>query len=151
MIRIICYLFSFTFLFSCSEKPEKSRYDPDSGTVGLPKNDKGFIRLMDSAQKHLPEFIHFLTENFKDTNYYYILKSAYKDAENTEHMWSYPIGITGDTVTCILIDSAYTLTNIKKGDTTQNLKTSIEDWAIFDTHGKVLKGNFSEKYLKGEE
>jgi len=66
-------------------------------------------------------------------------------------MWSYPIPLNQDTLTCVLIDSAYQLTNFKKGDTTMILQKTIEDWAIYNSKMELIKGSFSEKYLKGKE
>jgi len=144
--------FGLIFFSACGDHKKDDRViDKENGITGLKKNDPTFLRLMDTAQKYLPDFIASFQKHKGDTNYYYTIKSDYEENETHEHMWSSPVSITGNTIKCVFIDSAYELHNIKTGDTITMKLTDVEDWTIYDYSNRTKMGYFSEKYLKGQE
>lgn len=153
VLKKLSFLPVLILLFaSCQQKQKDKRIiDKEKNITGLPTNDKRFLELKDTAQKHMAEFIEAFQKNRRDTNYYFIIKSDYVENETHEHMWASPIAFRNGLFKCIFTDSAYNITNIYPGDTVVVMTKDIEDWVIFDNYTKTKKGSFSEKYLNGEE
>ena len=150
--KLLFFPLFILFFTSCEQKQKDKRIiDKEKNITGLPTNDKRFLELKDTAQKHIAEFIEAFQKNRNDTNYYFIIKSDYVENETHEHMWASPIGYRNGLFKCIFTDSAYNLTNVYPGDTVVVMSKDIEDWVIFDNYKGTKKGSFSEKYLKGEE
>ncbi len=120
-------------------------------SVKLEKNDKEFLRLKDSAQKHLPEFLDLLKKHGSDLdNYRFVVKSEFVEKEEHEHMWSQVVGYNNEILKGVFIDSAFTLKDIKTGDTVSIKKASVEDWAVFQGQERIA-GDFSDKYLNSKK
>lgn len=65
-------------------------------------------------------------------------------------MWAQVLDFNKGVFTCIFSDSAYNISNVKRGDTIFIKKADVEDWIIFDYYNQTKSGHFSEKFLKGE-
>lgn len=119
-------------------------------SVNLKKDDKEFLRLKDTAQKHIPEFLDLLKKHGADyENYRFVVKSDFVEDTDHEHMWSQIVGYSNNIFKAIFIDSPFKLKNIKNGDKIAIKKTNVEDWAVF-RNNEGIAGDFSEKYLKSK-
>jgi uncharacterized protein YegJ (DUF2314 family) len=122
--------------------PKKNR-----AAVKLERDDAKFLALKKIAQAQLVIFIDSLKKYKNNDNYHFVIKSDLGDGVNHEHMWTaifeYKNGVFGG----LLIDSAFVLKNIKKGDKVFISKGNVEDWVIYDSIHKKQTGYFSEKYL----
>lgn len=120
-------------------------------SVGLHKDDATFLRLKDTAQKHLPQFLAILKEHGADyENYRCVVKSDFVEGDSHEHMWSQIVGYSNGAFKAIFIDSPFTLKNMKTGDKLIIKKENVEDWAVFKNN-KEIAGDFSEKYLNSKD
>lgn len=119
-------------------------------SVNLKKDDKEFLRLKDTAQKHIPEFLDLLKKHGADyENYRFVVKSDFVEDTDHEHMWSQIVGYSNNIFKAIFIDSPFKLKNIKNGDKIAIKKTNVEDWAVFRNNERIA-GDFSEKYLNSK-
>lgn len=118
--------------------------------VKLEQQDATFLAFKKIAQAQLGEFIDSLSKHNNDENYHFIIKSDLSDGLNHEHMWTaifkYDHGVFGG----LLVDSAFKLKNIKKGDKIFIRQENVEDWIIYDAIHKKQTGYFSEKYLQSK-
>ncbi|MFN8290959.1 MAG: DUF2314 domain-containing protein [Chitinophagaceae bacterium] len=144
-------LVTVTFFAACKEKKHERTIDKEKGITNLEKDDPEFLRLKDTAQKYLPEFITSLKEHAADTNYLYMIKSDYTQESVHEHMWSAPFRAGNSRFSALFSDSAYDITNVRPGDTVEVKFTDVEDWFIIDKVNGTRRGYFSQKYLTGEE
>ncbi|WP_177183911.1 DUF2314 domain-containing protein [Mucilaginibacter sp. OK283] len=119
-------------------------------SVRLKKDDAEFLKLKDTAQKHMPEFLDMLKEHGADyNNYRFIVKSDFVEDTNHEHMWSQIVGYSNGVFRAVFIDSPFNLKKIKNGDKIAIKKTNVEDWAVFRNNERIA-GDFSEKYLNSK-
>ncbi|MGG9964324.1 DUF2314 domain-containing protein [Ferruginibacter sp. SUN106] len=138
-------------LLAASCKPKDQRIvDHEKHITTLPAGDAKFLALKDTAQKYMDEFITGFKINGHNDNYAFTIKSNYSDKEINEHMWSAPIAFTNGVFTCVFVDSAYNVQNVKTGDTVRVNQKDIEDWTIYNYSDNTQRGYFSEKYLRGE-
>ncbi|HEY9003083.1 MAG TPA: DUF2314 domain-containing protein [Mucilaginibacter sp.] len=83
----------------------------------MEKEDQTFLRLKDTAQKHLSTFINELARHGKDYHKIrFIVKSDFVQNGSHEHMWSRIFEYKNGVFTGVFIDSAFTVKNIKMGD-----------------------------------
>jgi len=115
--------------------------------VKLEKDDAKLLALKSMAQAQLGEFVDSLTKYKNDDNYRFIIKSDFHDGVNHEHMWTAIFKYTHGVFGGLLLDSAFVLKNIRKGDKVFIKKEDVEDWVIYDSIHKTQIGYFSEKYL----
>jgi uncharacterized protein YegJ (DUF2314 family) len=119
-------------------------------SVALAANDREFLRLKDTAQKHMPEFLALLKKYGADyDNYRFIVKSDFVDAQEHEHMWSQIVGYSNGVFKAVFIDSPFAVKNIKNGDKITIKNANVEDWAVFKNN-EFISGDFSEKYLSSK-
>lgn len=133
---------------ACKSKDEKTA---NYTAVNLSKDDRTFLMLKDSAQLHLHEFTGSLqTHGLDDKNYLFIVKSDFVDGDIHEHMWS-KVNLLSDTLLKgSLIDSPFTVKNIKTNQKVSVGLHRVEDWVIYDKlHHKKL-GDYSSKYLESK-
>ncbi len=121
-------------------------------SVHLDKDDKIFLALKDTAQKHLPLFISNLNKYGKDyKTYRFVVKSDFVQNGNHEHMWSRIFQYKDGVFKGVFIDSAFTVKDIKMGDRVVIKKEAIEDWSIDNAITGKSEGGFSIKYLESKE
>jgi hypothetical protein len=73
----LALLTGYFFVSSCSERKPKRQINEETGVTGLERNDPTFLRLIDTAQKYMPEFIASFRDHTGDTIFIKI-----KDAED---------------------------------------------------------------------
>jgi uncharacterized protein YegJ (DUF2314 family) len=117
--------------------------------VALKKQDKTFLALLDTAQKHIPEFIHSLES--KQKGYRFLIKSDFVENGEHEHMWSEIAEYKDGRFIGIFIDSPFDLKNIKTGDKVNIAKGAVEDWTIFNEKDEQVAGGFSDRYLNSKK
>lgn len=126
--------------------------DIQYSAVELSKEDKVFLALKDTAQKHLQMFIDNLNAHGRDSkNYQFAVKSDFVQNGNHEHMWSRIYEYKNGVFKGVFIDSAFTVKNIRKGDNVNINRNKIEDWLIHDAINNKSTGGFSMKYLESKE
>jgi uncharacterized protein YegJ (DUF2314 family) len=150
-MKIVLYAVCSIILLAASCKPKDQRIvDREKHITGLPPGDAKFLALKDTAQKYITGFITSFNTNGHNENYAFTIKSNYADKDINEHMWSSPIQFTNGVFTCIFVDSAYNVHNVKTGDTVRINQKDIEDWVIYNYSDSTKTGYFSEQYLRGE-
>ena len=129
-----------------------SKKEGDFAMVNLAEDDKTFLALKDTAQKHIPEFANSLKLHGSDTaNYTFIAKSDFEENGTHEHMWSRLYTIDNNVLKGELIDSAFNLKRIKLYDKVEIKLKEVEDWIVYDNVHKQKLGGYSEKYLEGKQ
>src|SRR5215216_8176149 len=77
-------------------------------SVELKKDDKEFLRLKDTALKHMPEFLSLLKQHGADyDNYRFVVKSDFVEGTDHEHMWSQIVGYSNNIFKAVFIDSPF--------------------------------------------
>jgi uncharacterized protein YegJ (DUF2314 family) len=121
-------------------------------SVELIKNDKIFLALKDTAQKHLQIFIDNLNKHGHDgKNYQFDVKSDFVQNGNHEHMWSRVYEYKNGVFKGVFIDSAFTVKSIRMGDKVTINRNKIEDWSIYDAIRDKTTGEFSARYLDSQK
>lgn len=147
-ILLVLLMFMASGAFCQQTKVEN---DVEYRAVSLEADDRRFLALKDTAQKHMPEFMDNLKKHGADyPNYNFVVKSDFVDGDQHEHMWSQIVGYSNGVFKAIFIDSPFSLKNIKTGDKVSIKKGDVEDWLIYDKKNKPLAGGFSKKYLNSK-
>ncbi|MFI5162326.1 MAG: DUF2314 domain-containing protein [Sphingobacteriales bacterium] len=121
-------------------------------SVELKAEDKTFLVLKDTAQKHLQEFIDGINKHGNDVNNYrFAVKSDFVQDGHHEHMWSMIRTYKNGVFKGIFIDSAFIVKNIKMGDKVTINRSKIEDWSIENIPTGKIMGQFSIKYLESKK
>ena len=121
-------------------------------SVELAKDDKIFLALKDTAQKHLSIFIDNLKKHgHENKSYWFAVKSDFFQNGNHEHMWSTIFEYKNDIFKGVFIDSAFTVKNIRMGDKVMIDRNKIEDWLIYNAIEDKTMGDFSKKYLDSKK
>jgi uncharacterized protein YegJ (DUF2314 family) len=121
-------------------------------SVHLDKDNKIFLALKDTSQKHLTLFISNLNKYGKDyKTYRFVVKSDFVQNGNHEHMWSRIFQYKDWVFKGVFIDSAFTVKTIKMGDRVSIKKAEIEDWTIDNALTRKSLGGFSIKFLESKE
>jgi uncharacterized protein YegJ (DUF2314 family) len=147
------YLFLLGTLFITVSVIGQTKIDKNVKYEAIPlkKNDAGFLRLMDTAQKHMPQLLDLLKKHGADfANYRFVVKSDFAEGDEHEHMWSQIIGYANGSFKAIFIDSPFTVKNVKNGDRVTIKKETVEDWAAFKNNTRIA-GDFSDKYLNSKQ
>jgi uncharacterized protein YegJ (DUF2314 family) len=144
---LICFL--FTLKANCQTAINDSM---EYASVDLVKDDKVFLALKDTAQKHLARFISKLSQHGREfKSYRFLVKSDFVQNDHHEHMWSRVFEYKDGVFNGVFIDSAFTVRNIKMGDKVLIKRNGIEDRAINKVgNNAAIDGGFSEKYLKNK-
>lgn len=151
MKRYILILFYTCVVFKAAAQTVRND-SMEYSSVKLEKDDKVFLALKDTAQKHLQVFINDLNKHGKDgKNYRFGIKSDFVQNGKHEHMWSRIYEYKNGVFKGVFIDSAFTVKNIKMGDKVAINRTAIEDWAIDNLINGETLGNFSDKYLESKK
>jgi len=121
-------------------------------SVSLSKEDKIFLALKDTAQKHLQVFIESVNKHGHDfRNYEFHVKSDFVQNGLHEHMWSKVYEYKDGVFKGVFIDSAFTVKNVKMGDKVMIRRGLVEDWSIHDVVSNKTTGQFSMKYLDSKK
>lgn len=144
---ILATFLSIWILAAAAQESVVAHSKRNPTAVKLEKEDAKFLALKKIAQARLGEFIDSLSKHKNDDNYHFIIKSDLSDGVNHEHMWTAIFKYDDRVFGGLLVDSAFILKNIKKGDKVFIRKENVEDWIIYDAIHKKQIGYFSEKYL----
>ncbi len=120
----------------------------NEGIFYLESNDTRILRAKEEAQNEIDYFINSLNAN---SHYTYGIKTPFEEQENAEHMWVFIDSYSDGKFYGELASQPEVVTNYKEGDKVIILKGDVEDWAILDEKGQVIKGDFLDKILEGTE
>jgi len=151
-MRMKSYLLFVLLVAAFQACKSSSKKEGDFAIVNLKRDDKTFLVLKDTAQKHITQFTDSLKQHGSDTaNYTFIAKSDFEENGTHEHMWSRLYTINNDVLKGELIDSAFNLKRIKVYDKVEIKLKEVEDWVIYDNAHKQKLGGYSEKYLDSKQ
>ncbi|HTK18277.1 MAG TPA: DUF2314 domain-containing protein [Mucilaginibacter sp.] len=152
MKKTLIALFFITTCYSIAHSQTVRKNNIEYSSVKLSKDDKIFLALKDTAQKHMQEFIQSLNKHGHDVrNYEFHVKSDFVQNGNHEHMWSRVYEYQNGVFKGIFIDSAFTVKNVKMGDKVTIKKNEVEDWSIHDELTNKTIGQFSIRYLDSKK
>lgn len=110
-------------------------------------NDPEVLKANATARRRLPEFVKaFQSKAGQGFN----VKIAFRDGEDTEHMWVKVSKIDGATISGSLNSDPIQVKNIKAGDPVSLNQSQVEDWTYTDRAGK-RQGLFCLPALRNKE
>jgi uncharacterized protein YegJ (DUF2314 family) len=146
---LLILMITIAAMESC-KSPEKK--EKNYAIVNLSKDDRMFLALKDTAQKHISEFTDSLKRHGSDEeNYRFIVKSDFAENGIHEHMWSQVSSLKGGRLQGMLVDSPFNIKKMKTYDKVNVILNDVEDWVIYDKPHQRKIGDYSTRYLESKQ
>ena len=142
-IRLL--LIIMIFLSACSSQQRSKNWDKENVKL-VNKSDSSYISAIQSAQKHLPEFIILLKER-ETNNYKFNISADYTQEGHTEQLWFMVDSFVDNKFYVKLNNVPLHFKNLKLNDKLEIQQERVKDWLVSKNH-KVIAGNFAKANYK---
>jgi uncharacterized protein YegJ (DUF2314 family) len=144
MSKISTLLIIMILLSACSSQNRSKKWDRENVKL-VDKSDSSYINAVQSAQKHLPEFIILLKER-EINNYKFNISANYTEEGHTEQLWFMADSFKDNIFYVKLNNVPLHFKKLKLNDKLEIHQDRVKDWLVSKNH-KVIAGNFAKADL----